>query len=183
MPVTQTTPSNVVSTMPVKPWWRRYSNTLVFFFGSSAFAIYLGLVHWVNPVPNPDELIRVPIKVLGVKALDPHLHVQLADGSQRMMEFPVLFGLRPNRYHGLSDDDKKKLRGCEGEIRGIPVRLVLTDRFRVWGLQCGDVHLGFDVAQRDYVRLQRVEKEGLILYWGLIFLFSIFCIWAEGRRK
>ena len=165
-----------------KPWWRKFRNTLFFSTASSAFAIYLGLVYWLNPVPNVEDLIRIPVKVLGVQRLDPHLHVLLEDETQRMMEFPVIVALKPKSYFGLSKEENENLKGCNGFVWGTPVRLTVDVRFRVWQLRCGAVEMNFDRAKKYYVRDISLNFTMYAIYWGFIVLGS-GVVFVTDKRK
>jgi hypothetical protein len=163
------------------PGWRRYPMTLAIGIGQVAFAIYLAASYWLNPVPDPRQLIRVPVTVLGIQANSPHLHVQMEDGESKMMEFPVPVQLKPNRYTGMTEQEQHKLIGCTGYVAGIPMRLVLGSGFRIWSIRCGDVDHSFEQAMTAYQRSSDARSVIYWWYWFVIFSTTAFVFWIERR--
>lgn len=169
---------------PPKPWWRLYPKTLVMGIVQVVLIIHFFAVIQLNPAPDAKELIRIPVKVLGIQELDPHLHVRLEDGSQRMMEFPSLSLTGRSSYYGLTREAQKALVGCEGYVDGTPMHLVLGNRFRVWRVQCGnDVRLTLQKSTADYESLSRISKQ---VTWGYVVLalfITAFIFWVERRDE
>jgi hypothetical protein len=166
----------------IKASWRRYSNTLILSTGSSAYAIYLALACWFNPIPTLDELLPIPVKVLNVSPYYAQLHVQLQDGTRKTLEFPVQITSTGHRFQGLDEADQLRLAGCDGEISGVPIRLVLRERFRVWELRCGDVSMDFQQAKHAFVRSFEIAKRTYVLYWILIIFLTVLFYWGERKR-
>ncbi len=72
-----------------RTWWRFHPLTLLVGFLLQLHLGYLLCVDQLNPVPEPGQLVQMPVEVLQLQDRVPHLQVRLADETQRSMEFPV----------------------------------------------------------------------------------------------
>jgi len=166
---------------PVRAGWRRYVKTRLVGAVLAAGLVYLVLVNQANPVPEPGQLVKLPIEVLSVQDEAPHLQVRLVDGTQRTMTFPVLFTLVSSRYDELEEAEQKKLPGCMGYVQGVGLRWVPDEGFRIWDLHCGPVHKAFDEFRAAYEARAAGWPALLGWYAGVVALITGGLFWLERR--
>lgn len=156
-----------------KPWWQVYGATI----GVTFFVV---LVVWhqnwferSNPPPALSQLERQQIEVLNWQHLHPQLHVRLASGKERMVEFPTL-SLRRDMYFVISHEQQRQLVGKTCQMWGRPLRASFEDHYQVFALDCGDgVGLRFEQALRDYTSSFKSRQSPLT---GFLFVFITWLI-------
>lgn len=149
---------------------------------ATALTAYYVAINWFNGVPQRDQLTLHVGKIVQVSDLAPHFAVELPDGSRRWMEFPTRISTRPDRFHGIERQQKSQLLGCSGVFAGVELNAVFGNRFRVWELHCGGVHLGFDRAQEYYWDSIEVGVLSLPFFWFLCGLLIVAAIYGDRRR-
>ncbi|MDE2617615.1 MAG: hypothetical protein KGL73_11425 [Burkholderiales bacterium] len=176
------TPMAMPVARAVRSWWRFHPLTLCIGLLLQLHLGYLLCVDQLNPAPEPEQLVQIPVEVLRVQDRVPHLRVRLADETQQAMEFPVSAALLATARTPLDEaGERDSLPGCMGYVLGVPVRWVRDERFRIWELHCGPVHrvyaefkAGFEAAARDAQRA--MEWHGAV-----ILLLTIVVLVLEHR--
>lgn len=174
-----------------KRWFVKYWSTLFMLVGWFVFLIYPGIVTWlVNGIPKAGELQTFEVRILQVYRDSPHLRVQMPDGAEKYMAFPVkpVSAKGGHRFYGMSDNDKAKLPGCRAIVRGVPIRWIIEDHFRVWELICAEknVHLTPDRSIEYYLRTVVNNTFSKIAYGiGNLIIFSVVLIifWSDRKGK
>ena len=162
-----------------KTFWRRYP---VFSWG---MLLSLGLIgsecvnQW-NRVPDPSTLQTLQVRILYTQVTEPHLFVELPDGERRQMEWPIILSPKGRfRTYVWTDDQRKSLPGCLATIQGAPLKLTITQRFRVWTLDCPEkaISINFDNTSKNHSENLSIRLVlGLFvlipyyLFYGFIFL-------------
>lgn len=151
-----------------KPASVRYKNSLCLVLIMFAVAIYPTFVGLINDVPDDLELESMQGRIVNTREKEPHLLVEFPDGRRRNLEWPVAISARGGfASHNWTAEERIRLRGCLAEIRGVPLRWAITDRFRVWELKCPQENLFFEFAET-----RRFYKGINWVYFGM----SIFCL-------
>ena len=142
---------------------------------------YLLLVDHLNTVPEPAQLVQLPVEVLQVRDRVPHLLVRLVDESQRGLELPVSAALLAPLRSALTRDDWADLPGCMGYVLGTPMRWVQEERFRVWELHCGPVHRVYADFRAAYEATAPEAERAMEWHGGLILLLTLAVLVLERR--
>lgn len=150
-------------------------------------AFFVITLPWVvsvhNGYPNDAELETIHATILKTSRLDPHLIVALEDGTKMTMEFPVYISGRSSMaFYGWSTSDRKRLVGCEVEVKGIWLEWTVFERFRVWELKCPAKNIVIDRAtteeQFEFAR-QSDFSDGLVLAVYLPLLAALIAVIKE----
>ena len=82
------------------------------------------LVDYLNAIPDPATLHAVRVRIIRTHLTEPHLFVELTDGRQRGMEWPVPIsgGHGGFRSYVWTNEDRERLPGCLAMVRGVPLR-------------------------------------------------------------
>lgn len=158
------------------PWYAVNWGATILLFGT---AIWFGIVYLIgvaNGVPERAQLQTVFGKVIQTHRFAPHLLIEFPDGTRRTMELPVNPTMRGGGgvYFGhgwKNEEEAKKLIGCNVEIRGIPMRWTLEERFRVWELICWDKRIAVGGLETNEKMLGSSRK-------GFFWIFLVF--WLIG---
>jgi hypothetical protein len=166
-----------------KPWFIRYSETLALLLLSFAVFIAPELANQYNGIPTPTSLQTLQVKILRTHKKEPHLYVELPDGTRRGMEWPVLIRARGGfPSYVWTDEQRELLPGCNATVQGTPVSWTFNDRFRVWALNCPQRGITISL---DRTSEQHLKDGGLspVLVAGtcLCYLF-ILVIFLRERR-
>lgn len=166
--------------------WRRFHPwTLFVGLLLQLHLAYLLGVDAMNPVPEPAQLVQVPIEVVEVQGPVPHLQVRLVDDTQRSMEFPVSAALFAPLHTPLDTTDWDSLPGCMGYALGVPMHWVRDERFRIWELHCGPVHRVHAEFKAAYESAAR-DAERVFEWHGGVALFLTLVVlgleWRASRR-
>lgn len=164
-----------------RAWWRFHPLTLLVGLLLQLHLGYLLCVDRLNPVPAPEQLVQIPVEILQVREHVPHLHVRLADETQRGMEFPVSEALLAKVRTPLDTAEWDSLEGCMGYVLGVPVRWVRDERFRVWELHCGPVHRVFAEFKTSYEAAARDAQRAMEWHGGAILFLTLLVLWLEWR--
>ena len=162
-----------------KPWFVKYRTTLGLLVCWFFVLILPWIVDMLNGIPKPDELKTIEVRVLRIYEKEPHLRVQLPDGSEQYMEFPVSIGMKGGYlFHELSADEKARLPGCRAVVRGVPLKWTLTDRFRVWELICleKNIYLNFDRSVKYFKNIEHGTGVKVITGIGNFAVFVFFFV-------
>lgn len=166
-----------------KPWWWVYGGTISMVIVGIVVGGHGRWFEMSNPPPRFEELETQRIQVLNWQHLHPQLHVRLASGKERMVEFPT-FSLRRDMYFVISQEQQRQLVGKTCQMWGRPLRASLEDHYQVFALDCGDgTGLKFEQSIRDYtLGFQSGQSSG----WWIAFFVTLFTcsltFWAETIR-
>lgn len=167
-----------------KSWWARHKVSL----GLIVFAVITGVVPYVvthlNGIPTAAELEAHQVTIVATQENDPHFSVDMADGARRHLEWPV-----PVSYHGgfrsyvWTDAQRKALVGCKAEIRGVPMRWTIRERYRIWALDCPQqqIHIGLNETAKDYKLWLSTRDSSMPYFFIPVFLFYFIAFIREGR--
>ena len=158
-----------------KSWLALHKTSL---FGVACFfAIIAGpeIVTWLNGIPAADELETHQVTIVAVQEKDPHFAVDMADGSRKIMEWPV-----PISYHGgfpsyaWDKERRQQLPGCNAEIQGVQVRWTIRERYRIWSLDCPEkgIRITTEMTTKDYSGWLKSRKSG----WFIPFSYCLFLL-------
>ncbi|MFY9261900.1 MAG: hypothetical protein WAO71_15525 [Gallionella sp.] len=158
------------------PWYGVNWGATILFFGFPIWFCIVYLIDFANGVPERAQLQTVFGKVVKTQRVTPHLLIEFPDGKFKTMELPVNLSMKGGGrvYYGYgwqSEEEAKKLIGCNVEIRGIPMRWTFEERFRVWELICLDKRIVVGGLEASAKVLDSSRKDSL-----LIFLF----VWLLG---
>lgn len=124
-------------------------------------------------MPEPSTLQTLQVRVLQTDLTEPHLLVELPDGRQRGMEWPIDVGLRSKiRSQAWTDAERESLPGCLATVQGAPLRMTLTKRFRIWSLDCPekDIRIDFKTTSKSFAEDLNVR---LLIVLCLLILTSL----------
>ena len=166
-----------------KFWFVRHNVSLIMLLTSLAGGIAPMIVDYLNGIPDPTDLEMVRIRILSTHLVEPHLLVEMPDGSQRGMEWPVAIS-----YHGgfrsyvLADEERQRLPGCQAMVRGMPLRWTINERFRVWELDCPEqnIHIDLDKTIRAHTDPWDLKVFFFVIYLGLYLFIAV--IFLRERR-
>jgi len=165
-------------------WWRFHPLTLLVGLLLQLHLAYLLGADQLNAVPEPEQLVQMPVEVLQVRDRAPHLEVRLVDETQRSMEFPVSLALLAPARMPLDAAERDALTGCMGYVLGVPMRWVLEDdRFRVWELHCGPVHRVYAEFKASYAAAARDAQRAMEWHGGAILFLTLLLLWLERRAQ
>ncbi len=162
-------------------WWRFHPLTLLVGLLLQLHLAYLLGADQFNAVPEPDQLVQIPVEVLQVQDSVPHLEVRLVDETQRSMEFPVSLALLASARVPLDADERDSLQSCMGYVLGVPMRWVSDERFRIWELHCGPVHRVYAEFKAAYEAAARDAQRAMEWHGGAILLLTVLLLWLERR--
>lgn len=170
------------------PGWKHFARTWVMGLAQALAASYIAIVNLVNSVPAQSELITWPIRVVATQRLPPHLSVDVAGVGRRQIEFATVITPRGADFYGLSPSAKKRLPGCQGQVQIVPLRLTVSERYRVWSMNCGDTQLSFETTATSLARQLQHSKWTLLLYLvgaSLItaFVYRLDLKESKGEKK
>lgn len=165
-----------------KPWFFRHGETLALL--AISFAVLVGpeVSNQVNGIPDPENLQTLKVKILRTHQTEPHLYVEMPDGNQRGMEWPVRISYRGGfRSYVWTDEQRKHLPLCEATVQGAPLRWIFSDRFRIWSLECTNqnIQIGFDKT----VEAQSFEEETAPYITAIILAYHLFILVIFLREK
>jgi hypothetical protein len=172
------------------PWYAVNWGATVFLFGTVIWSGTICLINLANGVPERAQLQIVFGKVIKTQLLTPHLLIELPDGKLKMMELPVNLSMKGGgrAYYGYGwqdEEDRKKFIGCNVEIRGVPMKWTIEDRFRVWELICRDRQIavgGLESAAKMFDSNQK-SNFWLVLFYWLIVPVPLFVAVLYRERK
>ena len=168
-----------------KRWFVRYNVTLVGLISCFAFLWAPEIVSRLNGVPDPASLQTLQVRILRTHLTEPHLFVEMPDGSQRGMEWPVPISGGPGQFRSnvWSDDQREQLPGCLATVGGTPLRWVINDRFRIWQLNCPakSIQIGFEKAEHDFEKWVRVGVVPALVVNSFICLLILVVFLREKR--
>lgn len=164
-------------------FWR-HSVTCV--MSITALAVLIGpeIVSQINGIPAEKELKTLQVHILRTHITEPHLFVELPDGTQRGMELPVPIsaggGFTPV---GWTKMDTELLAGCFATVQGVPLRWTLRDRFRVWALQCPEKRLRIDFAdtKHGFEVWMNIRNSSAPIFFSIAFGLIIVVFLRERR--
>jgi hypothetical protein len=136
-----------------KRWYKKYFRCIYFLVLIHLIVLYFVVMALVNGVPTPDEMKTYEVHILEVHERDPHLHVQMPDGSKKDMEYPVKITKGGGySFNGISAKEQARLTGCHAVVRGVPIRWTFINRFRVWELSCPkkNIYLSFERSVKAF---------------------------------
>ena len=167
-----------------KHWFVRHHVSLGMLLGSFAMLLAPELVAHLNGIPDPTALQTLQVRIVRTHPTEPHLFVELPDGSQRGMEWPVRIsgGRGGFRSYVWTDEQRERLPGCLATVRGVPLRWTITDRFRVWEMDCVSqgIHIGLNKTVQDHTVPWDFNVFLFVLYSGVHFF--IFVIYLREKR-
>jgi len=165
-----------------KPWWRRYGGTFVIVI---VMTLVAGHTRWFvlsNPPPRLEELQSQRVDVLNWQMWHPQLHVRLASGLDRMVEFPTL-SLRRDMYYVISHEEQRQLIGKTCQMCGRPLRFSIQDHYQVFALDCGDGKgLKFEKSLEDYLASFNWHLNSLSGLFSIVLLGTVTFL-AETFRS
>ncbi len=164
-----------------RSWWRFHPLTLLVGLLLQLHLGYLLCVDPLNPVPEPEQLVQMPVEVLQLRDQVPHLQVRLADETQRSMEFPVSAALLAKVPTPLDAAERDNLPGCMGYVLGVPMRWVSIERFRIWELHCGPVHRVHAEFKASYEAAARDAQRAMEWHGAVILLLTLVVLVLEHR--
>jgi hypothetical protein len=166
-------------------WYRRHHETLYLIGIIFAITPAPSIVSHINGVPSTDELQTVQVRILRTQELEPHLWVQMPDGQERWMEWPVdiKFSRVRSPSYGWTDAQRKALVGCMAEVHGLPLRWTVTDRYRVWSLSCPekDIYIKQELLAAEYVFILKRGLPVFLVVETICILFMIVVFLREKR--
>lgn len=164
-----------------KPWFVRYSNTTIFTIGISIFIAYIQYVSFfLNPVPQYKDLKQVNATVLDVHFTDQQFTVQFPNRSTASMEWPGSIHItRGGSTNGpMTTDQLRLLKECDIQVRGKPIKGVLSDRFRIWELDCPSkrIRVDYETIKRDFLISKKSSFQAnlILLPWFCLIFFILF---------
>lgn len=181
--MSRATPSAMAAPVPrpLRAWRYFHPLTLVVGLLLQLHLAYLLSVDHMNPVPEPEQLIRIPVEVLQVQPHSPHLQVRGVDDAQRNMEFPTSAALFSPTHTPLEAAEWESLPSCMGYVLGEPMRWVRQERVRIWELHCGPVHRVYAEFQAAYEATARDAQRSMEWHGGIILLLTLVVLVLEHR--
>ncbi|MBG7617926.1 hypothetical protein I5R65_00475 [Herbaspirillum sp. AP02] len=176
----------VLATRRGKPFWRRYPQFSWGMIISLVLFIAPEFVNQWNRVPDPSTLQTLQVRILHTQLTEPHLFVELPNGERRQMEWPVDISAGGRfRTHVWTDAQRKSLPGCMATVQGAPLKLTLTDRFRIWALDCPEQHISITFHATSKSQPNRLTASLVIWLIFLIpyYLFYVFIFLREKRGQ
>ena len=169
----------------VLPFWRRYP---LFSWG---MLLSMGLlipecVNQWNRVPDPATLQTLQVRILHTQLTEPHLFVELPDGERRQMEWPVIVSAGGRfRSHDWTDAQRQSLPGCLAKVQGAPLKLTLTERFRIWALDCPErnISISFNTTSKSHSEGLTTRLEIGLFVVIPYYLFYLFIFFREKRGQ
>ena len=171
---------------PKKPWWKLYIATLSIALVGVIQTSHHGWFVHSNPPPRFEELQMQQVEVLGWQRYHPQLHVRLADGSSRMVEFPTLrLGKGGDTYYVISIEKQRQLVGQTCQMWGRPLRFSFQDSYQVFALDCEKgIGLNFDNALARYKSHFEYGQSSTFVIFIPSWLFGLILFyWAETIRN
>lgn len=174
-----------LETLKGKRWFVRYNLSLFMLGAFTAIIFAPEAVTHLNGVPDPAALQTLNVRILQTYLVEPHLLVELADGRQRGMEWPVpISGGRGGfRSSAWSDSERLLLKGCQATVRGALLRWTVEERFRVWELKCPEkaIDIGMDKTADGFRSWESARAiTAVIIYPGIVLLL-VFIFLREKR--
>lgn len=166
-----------------KRWFVRYNVTLFMVVFSFAIGVAPEIVNQLNGVPDPAALQTLQVRIIRTHVTEPHLFVELPDGRQRGMEWPVGISFHGGfRSYVWTDDERQRLPECLATVQGVPLRWTVNDRFRVWELGCSAQSIRIELDKS--IRARKIE-EGFLDHF-LVFISGwylfVFVIYLREKR-
>ena len=168
-----------------KSWLRLHKTSL---FGVACFFAIIvgpGIVIWFNGIPAVDELETHYVTIVATQEKDPHFAVNMADGSRKIMEWPVAIsfygGFRSNAWN---KEQRNLLPGCKAKIQGVPMRWTTRERYRIWSLDCPEkgIRVGFERTSKLYeITLLSHRDMWFIPFGCCLFLLIVFIRESRGN--
>ncbi len=167
-----------------KPWYVRFKLT----FGTAVMIFICFVipetVNTINGLPDWNSLDSLEVNIVATQNREPHLFVDLADGTRKTMEWPVHItpGKGGFKSYAWTDQEREALVGCVATIRGEQLRWTLTDRYRVWELACPKKKIWISREKTTEERLIQ-EKWPLarFAFIGALYFLNIFFFLRERR--
>ncbi len=173
----------------MKPWYKKYGSTILTTVLMLWLCVIPSIVSFTNGFPRGDDLETLHARILETHRENPHLLVELDDGSQEKMEFPVdkslsAMGLYGARFSGWTEEDRMHLRGCAVEITGAYLHWTFLNHFRVWKLDCPSKKIRIDFSTtKSFFRQDRKTEWIFALVLNLVGLIFIYGTYLRDREK
>lgn len=167
-----------------KAWYRKYQTTLAMSLTLVFAGMIPELLTWVNHVPDRSELETVEVRILATRANEPHFIVELADGRQEEMEWPVPISFFGGfRFAHWNKEEQAALIGCHAVLQGQALRWTLRQRYRVWDLSCSEkrIFIGLDKTAQGYLSWLRSGRNPVGM--AAIFLVAAFICLVFLRER
>lgn len=168
-------------------WFIRFSGTLAVLLTGILVLIAPFAVSLFNGIPDTSDLQTISVRILKIYPTEPHLWVRLPDGRQQGMEWPVPItgGKGGMRAYVLTDEESRRLPGCQATVRGAPLIWTISERFRVWELSCPDkdVQIGTDKTGHEFDVGQRVDLISSLIVIPIWLFFNCFVFLLEKRGR
>ena len=168
-----------------KFWFVRYNATLFMLLCILVVLVGPEIVSWRNRGPDLAKLQTLQVQILRTHSTEPHLFVELPDGKQRGMEWPVAINFQGGlRSYVWTNDERERLPGCLATVRGAPLLWTFTDRFRVWELDCPEqkIRIGLEKTNRAQLLAAGFLDGFVVLITGwFVFGFVIFLREKRGN--
>ncbi|WP_343722471.1 hypothetical protein [Herbaspirillum seropedicae] len=174
----------VLATRKGKPFWRRYSTFSCGMLISLVLFIAPEFVNQWNRVPDPSTLQTLQVRILYTQQTEPHLFVELPNGQRREMEWPITVSAGGRfRSHVWDDAQRESLPGCRATVQGAELKLTLTERFRIWALDCPEknISISFNTTSKDFPRDLAIRLLTGLFFLIPYYLFYVFIFLREKR--
>ena len=166
-----------------KPFWGRHPG---FSLGMAISMVLLVIPEFVNQwngVPDPSTLQTLQVRILYTQLTEPHLFVKLPNGERRQMEWPIDISAHGRfRTYAWTDAQRQSLPGCLATVQGAPLKLTITERFRVWTLDCPEknISINFNTTSKTH---SRDLRSSLVIGLCLLIPYYFFCAFVFLREK
>ncbi|WP_443115557.1 hypothetical protein [Herbaspirillum seropedicae] len=173
----------VLATRKGKPFWRRYSAFSLGMLLSLTLVIAPEFVNQWNRVPDPLTLQTLQVRILYTQQTEPHLFVELLNGQRRQMEWPINVSVGGRfRSHEWTDAQRQSLPGCMATVQGTPLKLTLTERFRIWALECPEQNISINFQTTSKSHSKRLTAS-LVIVLSLLIPYYLLYAFVFLREK
>jgi len=145
---------------------------------------YTELVVRSNPIPDPTKLIKFRAQIINADERRPGVVVRRLDGKVERIYFPadlhtIIAGA--SRFVGLTDEQRKLLKGCWADIYGKKVDWAFPSLFFVWQIDCPLVNVSFDRIKSVYMRGVEFSRWGFPVVEVILFGMAMGAFFKERR--
>lgn len=149
-------------------------------FSVLLFLTYGLFLDYLNPFCARDLLGSERVQVLKAQRVSPNFVLKRKDGSVFEADIPTPYRGIGTRQYVTSDEENKKLLGCEADVLVGPVVADFKSEFRVFEISCSNAQVGYSRVADAY------KKSGGSGWWAIKFFLIaglvVLCFIFDKRR-
>jgi hypothetical protein len=139
----------------------------------------------LNPAPKYEDLSDLQGQIISARRTSPEFVVELSNGDKVKMEWPGMYSLvgKEPTSNGPYVDDIQTLKGCQAAIKYAPMRFVLGDHLRIWGLHCRNTGLkfGYKEIENEFKRHMDNSQSSALEFLSVVYILAFFFFLREKR--